>query len=60
MKAAPYNRGMAKSNKPKATLPDPASIPAFDKVMRGLVRVPKAEVDALITNEQKTKKRMRK
>jgi hypothetical protein len=36
--------------------PDPSKIPAFDRAMRGLIQVPKTEVDERIKRDGKQKK----
>ena len=43
--------------KPAAATADPAAIPGFANVIRGLANVPKAEVDAAIAKGKAEKKR---
>ena len=40
--------------------PDPSTMPAFARAIRGLVRVPKAELDAAIAKEKVGKKRAKR
>lgn len=51
---------MAPQSSRKASDTDPGKIPEFDRVMRGLMHVPKAEVDASIEKERREKKPKRK
>ncbi len=39
----------------KRSLLDPSQLPAFDRAMRGLVKVPKAELEAELQKDQTRK-----
>jgi len=47
---------ISKSSQPTPKLPDPSTIPAFDRAMRGLIQVPKSEIPTTKPKSAKRKK----